>query len=125
MCAPTAGGSSKQMTKTDEISIASVLHEHVIKGTMYAILTVHAVKSAMQSTTTHSYVVNILVAIFGLWLVLGEVNFAVLRFQKKMLPGTLGFPIVRDINFIMNAARGGILQELKTEARCIRHHVHC
>ena len=87
-----------------------------MRASIYSLFIAHAVSSALRSTTSFSYLINACLALFGLWMVKGEIDLVVKRIQKKLPPGYMGFPIIRDIKFLVQAAGGGGLDAMN-EAR--------
>lgn len=102
--------SSKQPTKAR--IVWSSLTEHIIKLGLYTAFFIHAILSTQKSSTPFSYTINICIALFALRLIKGELNISFKRLQRKLPPGYLGFPIIREIKFFKSIASGGIQQSL-------------
>lgn len=108
MCRPPT---SKQLGKKASI-VWSSLVEHIIKLTLYSAFLIHAIQSTQRSTTNFSYAVNICISLVSLTLIKSELTVLIQRIQRKLPPGYLGFPIIRDIKFILSTTNGGVQQSL-------------
>ena len=111
--------SKKQSPTNSSTSIImwSSLTEHVIKTTLYTAFLTHAVLWAQKSNTAFSYIVNSIIALISLGLIKSEINLAMKRVQRKLPPGYLGFPIIREIKFFASIAKGDGVQQRLYDAR--------
>ena len=90
--------------------------EHIIKAMVYTIVVAIAVKSAINGGTSFplSVAMKTVFAFFVFWKgVKGEIEFIIKRVQRKMPPGYLGFPILREINFFVGIATGKFMTTLQ------------
>mmetsp|Transcript_26363 Transcript_26363/g.38938 ORF Transcript_26363/g.38938 Transcript_26363/m.38938 type:complete len:532 (-) Transcript_26363:1029-2624(-) len=91
----------------------SSLSEHIVKTSLYALFAIHAIRSTQRSTTaSFSHIVNSLIAFLFLSMIKGEIEVLVKRIQRKLPPGYLGFPVIREIKFFASVTSGGIQQAL-------------
>ena len=97
--------------KAPAVTLSS-LYEHFAKGGVYSLLAAHSANSALASTTLFSYAFNILIGIFALWLIKGEIDFLIKRINRRLPPGYLGIPIWREINLFRSLNDGGIIRAL-------------
>ena len=91
----------------------SSLTEHIIKICLYSLFVIHATNSAHRSYSSStsiisfSWVVNALICLLFLWLVVGEFNMMYQRLVRQLPPGYIGYPILRDIQFLLTLNREG------------------
>ena len=100
------------------------LTEHILKTILYCLFVIHAALSAHRSSTTFSYAINALFGLVALWMVKGEIELAIKRLQRKLPPGYLGFPIVREIQFLLAVGSGGIQQKLAEHLKSTVQYSH-
>jgi cytochrome P450 len=99
----------------------SSIVEHIIKAALYtyfcnwsvirAIMNSHhTIAISYSSATTVFYS---LVGIYTLWMIKNELDLIVKRIQRKLPPGYLGFPIIREIQFIRSiSSSSGVMKSL-------------
>ncbi|KAL9180479.1 hypothetical protein ACHAXT_010932 [Thalassiosira profunda] len=103
--------SNTSVPSTAPLALSS-LAEHVIKIALYSLVLLHAFNSYRRSATAFSSAVNALVGLLFLRMTHTEVNFLNKRIWRRLPPGYLGFPIIREINFLRTIASGGIHEAL-------------
>eukprot|EP00957_Ditylum_brightwellii_P157096 11956436-Ditylum_brightwellii.AAC.1 len=100
------------------VSVWPTLTEHIIKGSIYCLISAVAVHSAhVTSASTTWYLLNICIAaFFGLYMAVGEVNFITQRLTRRLPPGHLGYPIIREILLFARIASGSSMQTFLRDA---------
>lgn len=106
-------------TTVPMIRWSSIVVEHIIKAALYTYFCNWSVTRAMNShhTIAISYssatVFYSLVGIYTLWMVMNELHLMVKRIQRKLPPGYLGIPIIREIQFIRQiSSSSGVMKSL-------------
>jgi cytochrome P450 len=86
--------------------------EHIIKATLYSYICHRSVTRATESESLFSIIIYAVVGLYALWMVKNEIDLIFKRLQRKLPPGYLGFPILREIEFIRTVSSGGILKSI-------------
>ena len=120
MCRPQSPSSKilSNQPKGKAPIVWSSLTEHIIKISIYTLFLIHAIRSIQRSTTTFSYVINTCIALLSLKLIKSDLTLLIKRIQRKIPPGYIGFPIIRDIKFLATVTSGtGVLDSLNDARR--------
>mmetsp|Transcript_2410 Transcript_2410/g.5321 ORF Transcript_2410/g.5321 Transcript_2410/m.5321 type:complete len:531 (+) Transcript_2410:101-1693(+) len=86
--------------------------EHIIKATVYTYICHRSITHAIDSVSPYSTTTYALAGIYALWMVKNELDLILKRLQRKLPPGYIGFPILREIEFIRAISNGGIMKAL-------------
>jgi len=89
----------------------SSLTEHLVKLALFIVLA-KATREALGSSTGLSWVFNSAATVLALAMIKGELGLLTKRLNRRLPPGYLGFPIVRDVWAIVSIFYGSILDQL-------------
>lgn len=91
--------------------------EHIIKATFYTYICHRSVTRDIDSASAFSTIIYAIAGLYTLWLVKNELDLIRKRLQRKLPPGYLGIPIVREIDLIRTLSSGAIMESLHDKRR--------
>mmetsp|Transcript_31057 Transcript_31057/g.48619 ORF Transcript_31057/g.48619 Transcript_31057/m.48619 type:complete len:119 (-) Transcript_31057:97-453(-) len=112
MCEKKSNNNKSASSAATPISCWASSVEHVIKAALYTYICHRSVTRAIDSVSPYSTATYALAGLYALWMVKNELNMIIKRLQRKLPPGYLGFPFLREIQFIQILSSGGIMKSL-------------
>lgn len=86
--------------------------EHIIKSILYFYICHRSVARAIDSISPYSKATYALAGLVTLWMAKNELDLIIKRLQRKLPPGYIGFPILREIKSIQILSSGEIMKSL-------------